>query len=71
MAANLKADLAKLTSSAAVEVEQELDNIAARRKELSSKNVSKTKLMPSCAPWGVGADLERGVGFRVFADVER
>eukprot|EP00752_Nemacystus_decipiens_P005700 g5158.t1 len=38
-AASLKADLAKLTSSAAVEVEEELSNMTARRKELSSKNV--------------------------------
>ena len=39
-AASLKADLTKLTSSAAVEVEEELSSMSARRKELSSKNVS-------------------------------
>lgn len=38
-AASLKADLAKLTSSAATEVEEELSTMAARRKELASKNV--------------------------------
>lgn len=38
-AASLKADLSKLTSSAAVEVEEELSTMTARRKELSSKNV--------------------------------
>ncbi|CAB1099446.1 unnamed protein product [Ectocarpus sp. CCAP 1310/34] len=38
-AASLKADLAKLSSSAAVEIEQELNDMGARRKELSKKNV--------------------------------
>lgn len=44
-AASLKADLAKLTSSAATEVEEELSTMAARRKELSSKNVRKMERM--------------------------
>lgn len=39
-AAALKDDLEKLTSTAAMEVEEEVSSMTARRKELSSKNVS-------------------------------
>lgn len=38
--AGLQADLAKLATSSAVGVEQELNTMTARRKELSSKNVN-------------------------------
>lgn len=39
--AELEADLAKLTSSAAKEIETTLNEMTARRKELSAKNVSR------------------------------
>lgn len=55
-AAGLKADLAKLASSSAMEVEEELGNMTARRKELASKNV---RARASSVPPAAKAPLDK------------
>lgn len=47
-AAGFKADLDKLVSAAAKDVEAELEKMAVRRKELSSQNVRAQYLYADC-----------------------